>query len=49
MIAVDDNYNITIIRGDSGYTEDGYILISKDNVGKAGIFSYVIDVTDAFI
>lgn len=30
-------------------TEDGYILIAKDNVGKSGIFSYVIDVTDAFV
>lgn len=29
--------------------EDGYILVAKDNVGKSGIFSYVIDVTDAFI
>lgn len=34
-----------------GYTApgDGYILVAKDNVGKSGIFSYVIDVTDAFI
>ena len=30
-------------------TEDGYILVAKDNVGKSGIFSYVIDVTDAFV
>ena len=24
-------------------TEDGYILVAKDNVGKSGIFSYVFD------
>lgn len=30
-------------------TEDGYILVAKDNVGKSGVFSYVIDVTDAFV
>lgn len=30
-------------------TEDGYILVAKDNIGQSGIFSYVIDVTDAFI
>ena len=30
-------------------TDDGYILVAKDNVGKSGVFSYVIDVTDAFI
>lgn len=30
-------------------TDDGYILVAKDNVGKTGVFSYVIDVTDAFV
>ena len=30
-------------------SEDGYILVAKDNVGKSGVFSYVMDVTDAFI
>lgn len=29
--------------------DDGYILVAKDNVGKSGIFSYVIDITDAFV
>ena len=34
-----------------GYTaeDDGYILVAKDNVGKSGVFSYVIDVTNAFV
>ena len=30
-------------------TEDGYMLISKDNIGKSGIFTYVIDITEAFV
>ena len=28
---------------------DGYILVSKDNIGKSGIFTYVIDITEAFV
>lgn len=28
---------------------DGYILVAKDNVGKTGIFTYVYDVTEAWI
>ena len=28
---------------------DGYILVAKDNIGKSGIFTYVIDITDAFV
>lgn len=30
-------------------TEDGYILVAKDNVGKSGIFTYVMDITDAYV
>ena len=28
---------------------DGYILVAKDNVGKSGIFTYVMDITEAFV
>ena len=29
-------------------TEDGFILVAKDNVGKTGIFSYVYDAVDSW-
>lgn len=30
-------------------TEDGYILVAKDNIGHSGLFSYVIDKTLGFV
>ena len=30
-------------------TENGYMLVSKDNIGKSGIFTYVMDITDAYV
>lgn len=30
-------------------TDDGYILVAKDNVGKTGVFSYVYDMTGGWI
>ena len=30
-------------------TDDGYILVAKDNVGKTGIISYVYDATEGWL
>ena len=46
---LDNNHPVAYDSTKYAPTEDGYMLIAKDNVGKSGIFTYVMDITDAFV